>query len=355
MFLALNEIMKEKSRFILITVVIILVSYLVFFLTALAFGLATSYTTAIDRWGADSIVLSENANNNIGRSLLLGEDYQDLLSEEVAAIGVGTATVEVDESEDVSLFGIDRDSFLMPDLKSGASFETDNEVVVSDRLEAIGVSVGSKLTLQGGKTEYTVVGLVDNATFQTAPVIYMTLDAWRTAVSETSGMLGMRDDTTVSALVVRNDETVSQSNDRISQQSIQDFIFALPGYQAQVLTFGLMIGFLIAIAAFVLAIFIYILTMQKKNIFGVLKAEGVPSGYIGRSVMVQVIILSLFGLLIGMILAVVTGLLLTSKVPFAINPLFFIGISVLFLICAALGGIASVLSVAKIDPVEAIG
>ena len=153
MFLALNEIMKEKSRFILITVVIILVSYLVFFLTALAFGLATSYTTAIDKWAADSIVLSENANNNIGRSLLFGEDYQDLLSEEVAAIGVGTATVEVDESEDVSLFGIDRNSFLMPDLKSGASFETDKEVVVSDKLEAIGVSVGSKLTLQGGKTE----------------------------------------------------------------------------------------------------------------------------------------------------------------------------------------------------------
>ena len=111
MFLALNEIMKEKSRFILITVVIILVSYLVFFLTALAFGLATSYTTAIDKWAADSIVLSENANNNIGRSLLFGEDYQDLLSEEVAAIGVGTATVEVDESEDVSLFGIDRVRF----------------------------------------------------------------------------------------------------------------------------------------------------------------------------------------------------------------------------------------------------
>ena len=50
MFLALNEIMKEKSRFLLITMVIVLVSYLVFFLTALAYGLASSYTRAIESW-----------------------------------------------------------------------------------------------------------------------------------------------------------------------------------------------------------------------------------------------------------------------------------------------------------------
>ncbi|HMR72418.1 MAG TPA: ABC transporter permease, partial [Candidatus Saccharibacteria bacterium] len=48
MFLALNEIIKEKARFVLILAVIILVSYLVFFLIALAYGLATSYTKAID-------------------------------------------------------------------------------------------------------------------------------------------------------------------------------------------------------------------------------------------------------------------------------------------------------------------
>jgi len=122
-----------------------------------------------------------------------------------------------------------------------------------------------------------------------------------------------------------------------------------------VLTFSLMIGFLIGIAAFVLAIFIYILTMQKKNIFGVLKAEGVSNGYIGWSVMAQVAILSVLGLAVGMALAIATGVLLGAKVPFMINPIFFVGITALFLVCAALGGIVSVRSVTKIDTVEAIG
>lgn len=353
MFLAVNEIIKEKSRFVLITIVIVLVSYLVFFLTALAFGLATSYTRAIDKWGADSIILSETANDNIGRSLLVESDYQGIVGSDAALLGVGAATVEASEADDVSLFGVDYEGFLAPEVATGRLPESEGEVVVSDELELVGVEVGSDITLQGGESSYEVVGLVQSATFQTAPVIYMDLETWREAVTETSGMIGMRDDTTVSAVVVRGD--VGEIGEGLSWQSIRDFSFALPGYQAQVLTFSLMIGFLIAIAAFVLAIFIYILTMQKKNIFGVLKAEGVSSEYIGRSVMVQVLLLSIFGLLVGMGLALLTGALLAGKVPFAVNIYFYLGISALFLACAAIGGVASVWSVVKIDPVEAIG
>ena len=49
------------------------------------------------------------------------------------------------------------------------------------------------------------------------------------------------------------------------------------------------------------------------------------------------------------------GKWLYIKNKIQVNILFFAGISLLFLACALLGGIASVRSVAKIDPVEAIG
>lgn len=353
MFLAINELLKEKSRFILITAVIVLVSYLVFFLTGLAYGLATSYTKAIDKWDASSVVLSEGANNNIGRSLLFKKDYDQVVGADVAPLGVGVATVEEDGVEDVSLFGINMKSFIVPVPTEGRVATNENEIMVSDELRSIGVVLGGTIKLQGATTEYSVVGVVNDATFQTAPVIYMSLDDWRVAASETSGMIGMRDEATISALVVRGNKDLS--SEALAQQSIRDFTFTLPGYQAQVLTFSLMIGFLIGIAALVLAIFIYILTMQKRSIFGVLKAEGVPSSYIGWSVMVQVVILSLCGLLLGMGGAILTGTLLAGKVPFAINPFFFVVISSLFLLCAVVGGVASVRSVSKIDPVEAIG
>ena len=53
MFLAINELVKEKARFILIVAVIALVSYLTFFLTALAYGLARMACDGhLDEWTA---------------------------------------------------------------------------------------------------------------------------------------------------------------------------------------------------------------------------------------------------------------------------------------------------------------
>jgi putative ABC transport system permease protein len=129
------------------------------------------------------------------------------------------------------------------------------------------------------------------------------------------------------------------------------------GTKAKKTIVNIIIHIFLAILSFiwVLAIFIYILTMQKKSIFGVLKAEGVSSGFIGWSVMVQVLLLSSGGLIVGLALALLTGSLLAGRVPFAVNALFFSGITMLFLGCAAFGGIASVRSVVKINPVEAIG
>jgi len=65
--------------------------------------------------------------------------------------------------------------------------------------------------------------------------------------------------------------------------------------------------------------------------------------------------LSVIGLVIGLTLTLLTSLVLGSKVPFLINPMFFAGISLLFLFFASIGGLASVRSVSKIDPIEAIG
>ena len=79
----------------------------------------------------------------------------------------------------------------------------------------------------------------------------------------------------INAIITRGD-VQSVPND-LEETDIKSFINDLPGYSAQVLTFGFMIGFLIVIAAIVIGIFIYVLTMQKAEIFGVMKAQGISS------------------------------------------------------------------------------
>ena len=356
MFLAVNELIKERVRFVLVVLVIALVSYLTFFLTALAYGLATSYTQGIDKWQASGILLQKNANDNIARSLLHKTDYEKITGTDTALLGVSSATIERDAKKDVALFGIEQSSYLQPNITEGRSVRADNEVVASDALKKIGLRLGDTFTFQGGETKYTVVGFSNRATFQAAPIVYMNLSEWRHAASELSGMTAMRDATTVSAVVTKNNTgSFAYPTEVMNWRTIRDFSFKLPGYNAQVLTFSTMIIFLIVIASFVLAIFMYILTLQKKPVFGVLKAEGVPNHYIARSVKGQIVILSLIGMAIGLVLTLVTGAALADKVPFLVNPLFYLVIVVLFLLGAAVGGIASVWAVTKIDPVEAIG
>lgn len=356
MFLATNELLKEKSRFILITCVIVLVSYLVFFLTALAYGLATSYTQGIDKWEASGIVMEEAANGTLARSLLFESDYKNLVGDSATTLGVATSTIEADEAEDVTVFGVNADSFLIPNITEGRTIKAEAEIVVADELQDIGIELGKEITFKGSQLSFEVVGFTDQATYQTSPIIYMPTAQWRSLASDVAGMSGMRDTTTVNAVVTKAGfDRTSLEDTNLSWQSISDYSKSLPGYNAQVLTFSTMIGFLILIASFVLAIFMYILTLQKKSIFGVLKAEGVPSRYIARSVIIQTIILSAGGLIIGLVLTLISGLLLGSTIPFAVQPWFFVAIIGLFLLCAVLGAIASVRAVTKIDPVEAIG
>lgn len=357
MFLAIKELIKEKSRFALIITVVVLVSYLAFFLTSLAYGLATSYTKGIDSWGANGIAVQEGSEKNIARSVLTEATYGDFFEPEtMALLGVGGISIKMDgATEDVSFFGVAMDGKIAPQVIDGRLPVSDDEVVVAESLKRGGVALGDALSLKSTNKELKVVGFTTDLTFQTQPIVFASLTGWRDTLAETSGMLGMKDATTISAVVTFIDGAdVGFDASAVSWLSIRDLSFNLPGYQAQVLTFSLMIGFLIMIAALVLAVFMYILTLQKRSIFGVLKAEGVSNSYISSSVVLQSIILVVLGLAIGLALALITGYFLAGTVPFMVNIVFFSGIVALFIAGAVIGSIASVASVSKIDPVEAI-
>jgi len=116
-----------------------------------------------------------------------------------------------------------------------------------------------------------------------------------------------------------------------------------------------MIIFLIIITAFVLGIFIYVLTIQKTSMFGVMKAQGISNKYIGGSVIMQTFLLVALGLVFGLILTALTGIFLGSVIPFAVNILFYFIITLAFFLFALFGGLFSVNAVLKIDPLKAIG
>ncbi len=103
MFLALNEIMHSKLRYALVAGVMFLIAYLVFFLTGLAYGLAQDNRTAVDKWEADSIVLSKDANSNLGMSMITKKIAEEVEGGKVAYLaqtpGVVTSKDSTEEGK----------------------------------------------------------------------------------------------------------------------------------------------------------------------------------------------------------------------------------------------------------------
>src|SRR5699024_4661629 len=94
----------------------------------------------------------------------------------------------------------------------------------------------------------------------------------------------------------------------------EDFIKNLPGYTEQNITLTFMIYFLFVISAVIVAIFLYVLTVQKISMFGIMKAQGISSGYLARSVVAQTFLLAASGVVIGFMLTIITGVFLPSAV-----------------------------------------
>lgn len=350
MFLAWNEMKHSKLRYGLVVGVIFLIAYLVFFLTGLANGLAQTNRSAVDSWKSDSVILNEQANKNLRMSRFSVDLKNDVNADKMAELTQASTTIKDKEKNkiNVNLFAIKQDEFLRPKLSEGRHFSKTGEVVADSSLKkSYQLKIGDKITLGDSTKKLTITGFTDNASFNVQPVLYMTKETLASVLADNAQV------NTISALVIRG--KVNQVPKELESMTTSTFIENLPGYKAQNLTFSFMIGFLIVIAAIVIGIFIYILTLQKKAIFGVLKAQGISNGYLSRMVFAQTFILAILAVSLGLAVTLLSAVFLPTSVPFQVNPLFFAGISVLMILIAVFGALFSVVSIVKVDPLKAIG
>ncbi|QTD39885.1 ABC transporter permease [Sporosarcina sp. Te-1] len=354
MFLAWNEIMKNKLRFTLITGVLLLVAYLVFFLSGLATGLKNLNREAVDNWKADAIVLTEESDKSLYQSSLTLDQEKDIKAVETAILGQMSAIANNGKKKtNVSLFGIRKDEFLMPSIKEGDAFDGENEVVADVSLKEDGFAVGDELSISSTDRKLKIVGFMDASRFNASPVLYMDLDTLN-QVKYGEAVEANKD--RINAIVIRGQETAnSVSDDSLEVIETETFIKNLPGYTEQNLTLTFMIYFLFIISSVIVAIFLYVLTVQKISMFGVMKAQGISSFYLSRSVIAQTFLLAFVGVAIGLVLTLVTGAFLPAAVPVSFDiPTMLLYGGVLVIVAIA-GAVFSVMTIVRIDPLKAIG
>lgn len=349
MFLAWNEIRRNKLKFGLIIGVLTMISYLLFLLSGLANGLINMNKEGIDKWQADAIVLNKDANQTVQQSVFNKKDIENKYKKQATLKQTGEIVSNGHQKDNILVFGVEKSSLLVPSLIEGHKATKDNEVLADETLKNKGFKIGDTLSLSQSDEKLHIVGFTESAKYNASPVIF-TNDA--TIAKINPRLTGDK----INAVVVRDTNWKDKKlNQELEAVSINDFIENLPGYKPQNLTLNFMISFLFVISATVIGIFLYVMTLQKTSLFGILKAQGFTNGYLANVVISQTLILALFGTAFGLLLTGVTGAFLPDAVPVKFDVLTLLVFAIVLMIVSVLGSLFSILTIRKIDPLKAIG
>lgn len=370
MYLALREIRFAKARYTLIAAIMLLISFLVLFVTGLAQGLAYDNAASIQNMPATHFVLEQGSDHRFTRSQISGEKLEQTRSvvgeSNAEPLGVQMTSVVLSgdiQKIDVALLAVNPKGWLAPDLTMGAAEKQETDgVVVDEKLAEHGVRLGSILVDQASGTRWTVTGFVKNESFSHAPAVFLSKEEWmglHSPSSAQSGSSSAEGQAAYNAVAVKATEVqVSKLQSAVPNTEIikkADAVSAIPGYKEEQGSLLMMIAFLFVISAFVLAVFFYVITIQKTSQFGILKAIGTRTSYLAGSVTLQVLLLSVFSLAVSIFLVKVLEMALPGTMPFQL------GADMLALTCAAFiamslaGSLFSVWKVARIEALDAIG
>lgn len=410
MFLALRELKHSKTRYMLISLIMVLIAWLVLFVSGLAKGLSSDNASSIQNMNADYLVLDQNSDHRLSRSALTGDALEQVrlaMGADAAAnssdrdasdtamaepLGVQMSAVTQAGSLkkiDATFFAVEADGMLAPKVTEGRMIGADaaEEVVADSSFKAEGLKLGDVIEDQTSGRQFTIVGFSEGQSFSHSPVLHVNFAAWETmqasgprAVGGSGAAAGVSADGgtgDVSAAgevngageggagVVFNAIAFKGSGSTAAEVGAQvsgvdviskaEALKGIPGYKEEQGSLLMMIAFLFIIAAFVLAVFFYVITIQKINQFGVLKAIGAKTGFLARSLLAQVLSLSVFSLAIGIALTYGVSAVLPDSMPFELNFSLVGGSALLFLVVAVAGSLLSLYRVAKVDAIEAIG
>jgi putative ABC transport system permease protein len=367
MFLALRELQHAWVRYLLFGAIITLVAWLVFLLSGLANGLSTDNAATVQKMPVDYFVLQADARTQMGRSLISGSLVETVgqVPGVTAAAPVGQMLLSIrreagGDQLDASMLGIEPGSFIMPPIVAGRDLDPaiENGVVVDEELGDKGVVIGDTLVVQPAGQELRVIGFVRGQTLTHTPVVYATLSQWRAlrfAAPGSDGGIAQP----ISTVVIKADQgaadRIAETIPGVEVASRGATVSKLPGYSEENSSVLMIQGFLFVIAAFILAVFFYVITLQKTAQFGILKAIGARTGFLARSLLVQVVILTVAGIVTGAALAFGAAAIIPSGVPFSLDAALVLTYGIVLLVVALLGTLLSLRQIATIDPLIAIG
>ncbi|PWH15182.1 MAG: hypothetical protein DDG60_06070 [Anaerolineae bacterium] len=379
-YLAFKEIWRNKGRFLLVSLVIALITLLVLFIAALGEGLGTNNREYISKLDGQLVVFLEKSDYIISASRLRQSTLRAVRRvegvEDAGPISTSSTAILLppgskNEVLKVSLLGVEAGRPGFPQLTAGRTFlsATAREVIVDQRvLDRTDIQIGDTITVrstQGVEDEFydlKVVGTTSGQAYFFQPSIFVTPSVWEKIRPKSDAELG----NTVAAIniiVVRlKDSTqIEQMKEKllssvknIEVADIQTTINNIPGYSAQQGTVQTQGGFTLLIGILVIGGFFQIQVLQKVPQIGVLKAIGASNPVVGAAAVIQISLVTAFGVAIGGLLTYLFSLGFPPTVPLFFNGAASALALVALLLIGPLGGLVSVIYAVRIEPLKAL-
>lgn len=377
-YLAFKEVWRNRSRFFLFSLVIALITTLVLFVAGLSEGLASANKEYLSKLDAELLILQKNVDTSITASRIGRSKLNSIRRiagvQAIGSIGFSTGTLIFPDQPklNVSLVGIEPGQPGDPIVLQGQGFSTGraNDAVIDENIATrAGVQIGDVLsikTIQGTQEEIfkvTVVGITSGQQYLFSPSVFLPYRTWDTIRPQgatTSGLVEIVSN--IVAVKLENPADQALVADRLAKQvedievtDIPTAIQSLPGYSAQQSTLTTQQVFTLLIGVLVVGGFFQIQLLQKIPQIGVLKAIGTSNATVAGAVVMQIIIVTTFGVGLGGLATALLAFGMPNSVP-----IIFTGSSVglavgLLLAIGPLGGLISVLRAVTVEPLLALG
>jgi putative ABC transport system permease protein len=378
-YLSLKEILRNRSRFTLFSLVIALITVLVLFIAGLAEGLATANREYLSKLDGQLLVFQANVKLSTLTSRL---DSSTLTRVKrvpgvaaVGPVGFSSATIvppDGGEELEVSLIGVE------PGKPGGApalagenlKMKNANETVIDGSIaRRLKVQVGDEITIksiQGTDEEFyslKVAGITDGRQYFFQPAVFVPLNVWdeiRPQAAPGSGEVEMAYNILVVRLQDGQDEAAVAAaiQGRVDDVEVVDRVTAYeatPGYQAQQSTLNTQRGFTLLIGMLVIGGFFQIQTLQKVPNIGMLKALGTGNLTVGAAVVLQILAVTLFGVLLGSLATLGLAAAMPEGVPILFTPQSTAAAMLTLAVIGPVGGLVSVRLAVRAEPLMALG
>jgi putative ABC transport system permease protein len=380
-YLATKEMLRNKVRYAVVILTVALITLLVLFTAALGDGLALTGKEYIENIDAELILFQDDVDVSIPASQLNRARLNNIRRVagvgDVGPIGFAMASILLEgdgtrDKLDVSLIGVEPGKPGAPPVFEGVELHSTraNEVLLDQHvLDRADIPIGSSIDLkvvQGAEEEVyslKVIGYTQGQHYFFLPGIFVPLRTWerirpRPDLDETDADITFN----IAAVKLENPDTWPEMIDFIERNvdgvQLTDPVTtyqATQGFTEMQSIIDTQQRFVVLIIMLVIGSFFQIQTLQKVAQIGMLKIIGASNWVVATTLLVQVMLTTVIGVLLGGLAVWAIAVSLPPGIPAVFDGTKVAVAAITLLVSGPVAGLVALRTVLKVEPLTAIG